>query len=459
MRRVLAGLAALGLSATTRAAQIVLTPERQPAAARGRRTGRRMRRPLPSVSSTAGLRHRARAAAAAGGRRRPRRARGRSPISAVPTPPCRRCPRAGPLNSLAPGPRHVRRAGSARDRRSSRRTAARPAREAVAGPGDGIADPLPTPCRRWRRCPCLRRGLAPAQTAATQPRPASLRRRPARAAPDLAYGAFQRGFYLTAFEIAIARAEAGDVAAQTLIAIIYEGGYGVPQDFAKAVEWYRLAADAGDREAQFALGMMYMQGRGVDQNRKRGVDYIEKAANQGQVDAMYNLGLLLMEGTLRANGPEPGRAASRRRRRPRAVPTPQYALAQLYAVGDGRPAGRVAGRCSGSPRRRGWASSPAQVDYAIRLFNGIGVAKDAGGRRGLVRARRRGRRPDRPEPPCPHPRDRRRARRPIRWPRRSGTTSPATPARTTTGSTPIVEGLSPEQRQAALEAVQRWPGG
>ena len=86
---------------------------------------------------------------------------------------------------------------------------------------------------------------------------------PAPGGPDLAYGAFQRGFYLTAFDIAIERAQAGDVPAQTLIALIYEGGYGVPQDFAKAFEWFRLAADAGDREAQFALGMMYMQGRGV----------------------------------------------------------------------------------------------------------------------------------------------------------------------------------------------------
>jgi TPR repeat protein len=59
-------------------------------------------------------------------------------------------------------------------------------------------------------------------------------RRPARAPDPLRR--LQRGYYLTAFEIAINRAEAGDVAAQTLIAIIYEKGYGVPQNFEKAVE-------------------------------------------------------------------------------------------------------------------------------------------------------------------------------------------------------------------------------
>lgn len=192
--------------------------------------------------------------------------------------------------------------------------------------------------------------------------------------PDLAYGAFQRGFYLTAFSIAIERAEAGDVPAQTLIALIYEGGYGVPQDFAKAVEWYRLAADAGDREAQFALGMLYMQGRGAAQNRALGADYIEKAANQGQVDAMYNLGLLLMEGSLRPS--DPRRAAQLLAAAAESgSPDAQYALAQLYAVGIGvRKDESLAVQWFASAARMGIV--PAQVDYAIRLFNGIGVARD-----------------------------------------------------------------------------------
>ena len=149
----------------------------------------------------------------------------------------------------------------------------------------------------------------------------------------------------------------------------------MPQDFAKAYEWYRLAADAGDREAQFALGMMYMQGRGVAQNRAIGADYVEKAANQGQVDAMYHLGL---------HPRWKGRSASRIRRGPRRLlaaaaesgsPDAQYALAQLYAVGDRRPQDEsVAVQWFASAARLGIV--PAQVDYAIRLFNGNGVAKD-----------------------------------------------------------------------------------
>ena len=39
--------------------------------------------------------------------------------------------------------------------------------------------------------------------------------------PDEAFGAFQRGYYLTALSLALPRAEKGDGAAQTLIGEIY----------------------------------------------------------------------------------------------------------------------------------------------------------------------------------------------------------------------------------------------
>ncbi|MEX0852915.1 MAG: hypothetical protein WD036_06490, partial [Bauldia sp.] len=73
------------------------------------------------------------------------------------------------------------------------------------------------------------------------------------AGADLAYGAFQRGLYLSAFSLAIPRAEAGDAAAQTLIGLIYEGGYGLPRDYREAANCYQFAAKGGAREAQFAL--------------------------------------------------------------------------------------------------------------------------------------------------------------------------------------------------------------
>ncbi len=38
---------------------------------------------------------------------------------------------------------------------------------------------------------------------------------------------------------------------------MYDNGQGVPQDYAEAVKWYRLAAEQGYAYAQYNLGVMY----------------------------------------------------------------------------------------------------------------------------------------------------------------------------------------------------------
>ncbi len=121
--------------------------------------------------------------------------------------------------------------------------------------------------------------------------------------PDMAFGAFQRGFYLSALSLAIPRAEAGDTAAQTLLGLIYEGGYGVPRDEQLASDWYRFAADGGDRQAQFALGMMYLDGRGVPRDPAKAADLFEKAAASGEISSTYNLAILYLQGTARPADP------------------------------------------------------------------------------------------------------------------------------------------------------------
>ena len=70
-------------------------------------------------------------------------------------------------------------------------------------------------------------------------------------APDLAYGAYQRGLYITALREATARLERNreDAAAMTLLGELYNQGLGVAADPAKAMEWYRLAAQRGDPHA------------------------------------------------------------------------------------------------------------------------------------------------------------------------------------------------------------------
>jgi len=105
---------------------------------------------------------------------------------------------------------------------------------------------------------------------------------------DDAYGAYQQGQYLTAFRLALKRAESGDAAAQTLIAIMYEKGQGVSQDLQEATVWYGIAANSGNRDAQFAYALRLLQGSGVDQNLEEGFLMMEKAAIAGHPQAMFN---------------------------------------------------------------------------------------------------------------------------------------------------------------------------
>ena len=183
------------------------------------------------------------------------------------------------------------------------------------------------------------------------PLPAPLAACPPASSADLAYGAFQRGLYLTAFDIALPRAEAGDAPPQTLLGVIYEGGYGVPQDFAKAVDWYELAADGGDREAQFALGMMYLEGRGVRADRAQGRRTTSRRPpSQGQVERDVQSRAALSRGHARPRDAH-ARPACCNARPPGGSPDAQYVLAQLYAIGDGVP--RTRSRAAAAVRRRG----------------------------------------------------------------------------------------------------------
>jgi uncharacterized protein len=59
---------------------------------------------------------------------------------------------------------------------------------------------------------------------------------------------------------------------------MYDKGLGVPQNFALAMKWYRLAAGQGDAAAQITLAEIYDIGRGVPQNFWQSVKWYQLAA-------------------------------------------------------------------------------------------------------------------------------------------------------------------------------------
>ncbi|MGA7486058.1 MAG: tetratricopeptide repeat protein, partial [Xanthobacteraceae bacterium] len=190
-----------------------------------------------------------------------------------------------------------------------------------------------------------------------------------------AYGAFQRGYYVTAFSIATRRVEEEkDVKAMTLLGELYANGLGVVHDDKKAVEWYRLAAGRGDREAMFALAMFHFAGRVADASREQGAKLLAAAAKLGHITAAYDLGLLYLEGQLFPQ--DFARAAELFRGAAQAgSPEAQYALATLYKEGRGVPKDMAeAVRLLAMASRAD--NTDAEVEYAIALFNGTSVAKD-----------------------------------------------------------------------------------
>lgn len=98
-----------------------------------------------------------------------------------------------------------------------------------------------------------------------------------------------------------AAADGGDAKAEFDLGTMYYIGQGVPQDYSKAVMWWRRAADQGYAETQMApfvstLGFMYDTGQGVPQDYAEAIKWYRKAADQGyakgqsQLGAMYGIG-------------------------------------------------------------------------------------------------------------------------------------------------------------------------
>ncbi len=64
--------------------------------------------------------------------------------------------------------------------------------------------------------------------------------------------------------------------------------WGLAQDYASAVKWYKRAAEQGHASAQFNLGEMYFKGQGDTKDYTRAYMWWEIAASQGDENAVKN---------------------------------------------------------------------------------------------------------------------------------------------------------------------------
>jgi TPR repeat protein len=212
---------------------------------------------------------------------------------------------------------------------------------------------------------------APAPTpAAPEPAPA----KPESPPPDIAFGAYQRGMFLTAFKEATKRLEANadDTAAMALLAELYTRGLGVNQDWEKAASWYKLAAQRGNKRAAYDYAMLLMQGTGVKKDPDEARRLLEQAS-ETVPQAAYSLGLLLLSENSKEGDQ---RAVTLFRRAVGGMEgDAEYALAVLYR--QGRGVQRDPNQAAVWMARAAAARNPAaELEYGIMLFNGEGVERD-----------------------------------------------------------------------------------
>lgn len=100
----------------------------------------------------------------------------------------------------------------------------------------------------------------------------------------------------TTAEDLLARAEAGDSAAQAALAQAYHQGVGVAQNYSTAALWATRAAEAGDAAAQNLLGRYYHGGLGVEKDHAQALRWLSAAAQTGDPQYLHDLGRALEHG-------------------------------------------------------------------------------------------------------------------------------------------------------------------
>ena len=100
-------------------------------------------------------------------------------------------------------------------------------------------------------------------------------------------------------------ADQGSAEARVNLGYMCSDGYGVPIDAVEAVRWYRLAAEQGHAEAQLILGgiyttgkvgIFYTPGQVVARDPGEAVRWYRRAAEQGHAEAQQILGIMYAAG-------------------------------------------------------------------------------------------------------------------------------------------------------------------
>ena len=112
---------------------------------------------------------------------------------------------------------------------------------------------------------------------------------------DDGVAAYESGDYATALKEFRPLAEQGHVVAQFNLGVMYDHGYGVPENNTEAVKWFRKAAVQGNSKAQTNLGIMYVLGIGVPKDYVKAHMWFSLAKAEGHEGAAKSLDMVKEE--------------------------------------------------------------------------------------------------------------------------------------------------------------------
>lgn len=112
--------------------------------------------------------------------------------------------------------------------------------------------------------------------------------------------AYRRGDYATALKELTPEIEKGNAEAIAILARMYQGGFGVKKDIAKATSMFKRAAESGDADAAYNYGIARALGDGVEQDLKEGLTWLYIAGRLGSDKAQAYLKTLRMPPELTA---------------------------------------------------------------------------------------------------------------------------------------------------------------
>ncbi len=116
---------------------------------------------------------------------------------------------------------------------------------------------------------------------------------------DLEKGAkaYDKGDYITAFQILEPLAQQNDLEAMLMLGFMLEAGkHGILQDYSEAFKWYQRSAQGNNAMGLFNYGRMYYSGFYVSKDDREAEKLFIQAVKKGHIRAQYYLGMLYEDG-------------------------------------------------------------------------------------------------------------------------------------------------------------------